>query len=245
MAISSITLLNGDGVNAAAAIARPGVVQDSSAAAQKDTTPSSSISIISASGKARLSLEGLQARATALKAANVPPTVSDFKVAVQGIVGSINALRTTLSSALSELRSGSQSIARAKAFIDRIAAGNKDEGAAALAKRIGIENQGDGIFSINQKQLTNAFNEDSKAAFSTLTAFTGKVAEAKNVPAPDKKDNNEMAKDVTRRADELARTREADVTQQVGTQNQADSAKQDAQLASVSGFTAKLRSRVT
>ena len=54
-----------------------------------------------------------------------------------------------------------------------------------------------------------------------------------------------MAKDVTRRADELARTREADVTQQVGTQNQADSAKQDAQLASVSGFTAKLRSRVT
>ena len=65
------------------------------------------------------------------------------------------------------------------------------------------------------------------------------------MPAPDKKDNNEMAKDVTRRADELARTREADVTQQVGTQNQADSAKQDAQLASVSGFTAKLRSRVT
>jgi hypothetical protein len=229
ISIPSVTVLNGDGVDAAAAILRRGSAQEIITAAEKEAASppiSSFISNISSSGQAKLSLESLQAKAEALKNAAVPPTLDDFKVVVQGVVSGINSVRATLVSALTESGSGSQAIARAKEFVDRIAAGNKDEDAVALAKKIGIERQADGGFAVNQKQLKKTFNEDDNGAFSALTEFAAKLAEAKDVPEPDKKEYTERSKDVARKSEgkvQQNQPQQADVRPQ-GFQIELDSA---------------------
>lgn len=247
ISISNVTVLNSDGINAAGALARQGSAQEIIAAAEKEaanptSSNFSSVSQISSSGKARLSLESLQARAGALQDANVPPTVSDFKVAVQGVVSSINALSTALTNSLAEFRSRGSFAERAKEFVDSI----------TPARKIGIESQAGGGFAINQKQLTKAFNEDGKGAFAALQEFAAKLSQAKDAPPPDKtneKDDTEKSKEAMRRADAAARNREADRAQQSQDQSkpvpQVDVPKQDfpsqlgAELGSASGFTAQ------
>ncbi|MCE9633719.1 MAG: hypothetical protein K8Q92_06000 [Methylophilales bacterium] len=244
---SNVTLLNSDGVSAAGAIARQGTAQEIIAAAQKEAaSPTSSnfssVSLISSSGKSRLTLESLQAQAGALQNANVPPTLSDFKVAVQGVVSSLNALGTTLANSLAEFGSGRSFVARAKEFVDSI----------VPAKKIGIESQGNGGFAINQKQLIKAFNEDGKGAFAALQEFAAMFVQARDVPPaekPKQTDDTEKSKEAMRRADAAARNREADRVQQNQAQQnqvpQADVPKQDfqaqlgVQLDSASGFTAQ------
>ncbi len=247
ISISNVTVLNSDGVNAAGAIARQGSAQEIIAAAEKEAaSPTSSnfssVSQISSSGKARLSLESLQARAVALQDSNVPPTASDFKVAVLGVVSSLNALSTALTSSLAEFRSKGSFAARAKEFVDSI----------TPAKKIGIESQVNGSFFINQKQLIKAFNEDGKGAFATLQEFTAKFVQARDVPPaekPKQADDTEKSKEAMRRADAAARNREADRAQQNQDQqsqvSQVNVPKPDsqtqlgAQLGSASGFTAQ------
>ncbi|MFM9912929.1 MAG: hypothetical protein ACKVN9_05300 [Methylophilaceae bacterium] len=246
ISISSVTVLNSDGVNAAAALVRQGTAQEIIAAADKEAaSPSSSnfssVSLISSSGKARLSLESLQAQAGALQNASAPPTVSDFKVAVQGVVSSLNALGAALTNSLAEFRSKGSFAARAKEFVDSI----------TPAKRIGIESQGNGSFAINQQQLVKAFNQDSKGAFAALQDFTAKFIQAKDTqPAEKPKQADDTAKkEEMRRADAAARNSAADQAQANQDQQnkalQLDIPKQDfstqlsAQLDSASGFTAQ------
>jgi hypothetical protein len=174
MAITSVTLLNSNGVDAALAKLREGSLQDFLAA--QPQTSSSSVTRISVSGKALVSLDSLQAFAEAAKNANVPPTVSDFKVLVNGVVNGINALRQSVANAANSDNSLANSLQKRLDAIDQIASKSR-ESAAALSK-IGLGQQDNGSFTVNQKQLLKSFNEDKEGAFAAFTNFAGKVSGA-------------------------------------------------------------------
>jgi hypothetical protein len=245
ISIPSVTVLKNEGVNVSAAVVRQASAQEIIASAEKESaSPSSSnfssVSLISSSGKARLSLESFQAQAEALQNASAPPTLSDFKLAVLGVVSSFGALRTTLSNALVDNIGGARAIENAKAFADRISAGNRED-ALSLSKKIGVETQADGSLGINQRQLVKSFNDDSNSAFSALKEFAAKLAEAKDTSSPNQKDSIEKSKEAMRREDAAARKQEADQAQQSSTRQGDESAVQASSVfsAPATSFTAQ------
>jgi hypothetical protein len=98
MAISSVTVLNSDNVSATFAKFRESDAE--SYLASQSQVAASSVSHISPAGKTLISLESLQASAEAILNSQVPPTVSDFKILVQGVVGSINSIRESLNTSV-------------------------------------------------------------------------------------------------------------------------------------------------
>ncbi len=172
MAISSVTLLNFNGVDASLAVLRESSAKDL-LAAQAPTSTSAVVSI-SARGKALVSLDSLQASAEAVKNANVPPTLSDFKVLVGGVVSSINALRKSVAAVANSQSSLVSALRKRLDAIDEFA--NKPSKSSAALRDIGIDRQGDGGFAVNSKLLVKTFNGDGKGAFATLAEFANKVA---------------------------------------------------------------------
>lgn len=197
MAITSVTLLNSNGVDAALAKQREGSLQDFLAA--QPQTSSSSVTRISASGQALVSLESLQAFAEAAKNANVPPTVSDFKVLVSGVVSGINAVRQSVTSAAKSENSLANSLQKRLDAIDQIASKSRESG-SALSK-LGINQEDGGGFTINQKQLAKSFNEDKQGTFATFSDFVSKVSSAvdnnssKNIEDTDKAKESDKSKE--------------------------------------------------
>lgn len=174
MAISSVTLLNSNGVDASLAKLREGSLSDF-LAAQPQVTTSTAIRI-SAPGKALMSLDSLQASAEAVKNANVPPTVADFKVLVDGVVSAINSIRQSIPGASIPENSLVNNLRKRQDAVGRVA--DQDQELVAALRKIGVERQDVGGFSVNQKRLLKAFNEDPKNVFATFADFTKKVSDA-------------------------------------------------------------------
>lgn len=172
MAISNVTLLNTSGAGASLAVSSASGVKDfSSAQAQ---SPASSVVRISARGHALMSLDSLQATAEAIKNSNVPPTLTDFKVLVNGVVSSLNAIRKSAAALATSQSTVNSTVHKRQEVIDNFSSKNK---VSAVALRgIGVVRQDNGEFSVNSKQLVKAFNNDGKGAFATLTEFVKKVS---------------------------------------------------------------------
>ncbi|HEY7987274.1 MAG TPA: hypothetical protein VIE17_10205 [Methylophilaceae bacterium] len=174
MAVSNVAILSNDSVEPTTAIVRQSGVTQNAANTATLGSPSS-ITFISASGQSRLSLESFQALATAVQTLNVPPTVSDFEIVVLGVVSGLSGLRLSLANAaVSNANYREQQKAdKALQAIDQAS----KESVAALQK-IGIDRQGDGSYTIDQKQLTKAYNEDPNATYATLTGFAAQASQA-------------------------------------------------------------------
>jgi hypothetical protein len=173
MAISSVTLLNSSGVDASLAVLRESGAKDLPAA-QAPTTSASSVVSISARGKALVSLDSLQASAEAIRNANVPPTLADFKVLVGGVVSSINSLRKSVAAVANSQSSLANALRKRLDAIDEFA--SKPSKSSTALRDIGIGRQNDGGFAVNSKLLVKTFNGDGKGAFATLAEFANKVA---------------------------------------------------------------------
>lgn len=174
MAITSVSLLNSNGVDASLAKLREGSLQEFAAAQAQSS--SSSITHISVSGKALISLDSLQASATAIKNSDVPPTVADFKILVSGVVGAINAVRQSVANASSSSGSLASTLRKRLESVDQVT--SKGQDLVSALRKIGVERQGDGEFAVNQKRLAKALREDGKGAFSTLADFASKLTQA-------------------------------------------------------------------
>ena len=255
MAISSVAVLNGDGVDANAAAVRQSTAKDYLAAVANDDNStsvaasfkSSSISFISQSGQARLSIDSFQALASAIQNLNVPPTVGDFKVAVQGVVSGLNGLRLSLANAAvanANFRE-QQRAEKALEAVDRATSASKANDFVSSLQKIGVDRQSDGGFTVNQKQLSKAFNEDKQGAFSTLTDFASQVSKAAETPSSE---DGKKIKDAkrNRQADQANAQSSQDTTQstqQQGINQPVDGNSFQQQLAGASSFAA--RSAVT
>lgn len=139
---------------------------------------------LSAFGQVKLSLDDLQAKAQAIKNLGNPPTLSDFKLAVQGVVQSFNSLSKTVSAAAASRENSraaaaavtDQRPAQALNEVRRAVAGPNENSLAAL-REIGISRQPDGTFEINQQQLEKAFLENREQTLSTVDEVAARVAE--------------------------------------------------------------------
>jgi hypothetical protein len=172
MAITSAPL---DGIDAQSALQRKNVPPSSGArGAQAGATDASFVSHISPAGQAMLALDKFQESAEIFKSSGTYRTVRYLQVMVQGVVGSLNALRNTLTTAATTRSRYSAAMGSILEAIDRTAAGSKLD----VLRKVGIERNTSGSFSINAEQVVKAFNEDSASAFSAVTDFAYNVSKA-------------------------------------------------------------------
>lgn len=177
MAISSVSLTSSV-IGAGASQAQgDGAQQNPLAALQRKTA--STNTQLSVFGRVKLTLDDIKAKAQALENLSSPPTLSDFKVAVQGFVQSLNALNKTVNEATAKSAAIESDSRPAQALneIRKAVAGSDGEGLSSLQK-IGISSQQDGTFSINRKQLEQSLRDDPGGTLSTLSDVADRVEKA-------------------------------------------------------------------
>lgn len=125
---------------------------------------------LSALGQVKLSLDDLKSKAQALQGFQKPPTLADFKVAVQGFVQSFNALHKSVSDAAAKAPALNQTLDDVRSAL----AGSNDSSLSAL-QQVGISGQKGGTFSINQNQLDKSFQNDRVGTLSTLSDVASRV----------------------------------------------------------------------
>ena len=175
MAVSSVSL-NQSLIGAAAtqAPAEAGQRNQNSLQAQpREDDNSSSRTQLSDLGRTRLALDDLRTSTETARNLNNPPTLSEFRSAVQGVVQSLNALNQTV-------RSGETSTSdrRPQQILNEVrnTAENTttEEGENAL-QRLGIATQQDGTFTVNQRQLDQSFQADPVEAQSALDELSNRL----------------------------------------------------------------------
>jgi hypothetical protein len=178
MAITSAPL---DGIDAQSALQRKAVPPAIGVrGAQAGASDASFVSHISPAGQAMLALDNFQSSAETFNNSGTYRTVRYLQVMVQGVVGSLNALRNVLTTAATVRSRYSAAMSTVLEAIDRTAA-NVD---MTALRKVGIERSNSGSFSVNSEQVVKAFNEDSVTAFSAVTDFAYKVSKAPPVVLP-------------------------------------------------------------
>lgn len=175
MAISSVSLTS-NAIGAGAAQTDGAQKNPLIALQRKDASASTQLSPF---GKTKLSLDDLKASAQAIRNLNNPPTFSDFKIAVQGFVQSLNALNKTVNdvSANDTAKSASLADTRPAQALNEIrkAVSGPAEGALTALQKLGVSSQKDGTFALNQRQLEKSFQENRGGTLSTLFEVAGRV----------------------------------------------------------------------
>lgn len=136
----------------------------------------SAVAQLSAFGQVKASLADLQNNAQALKNFSKPPTFSDFQVVVQGFVQSFNSLGKNVAALTSKqgaLNDNSRS-GQALSHVNKAIAGANQDGLSALQK-MGVTQQSNGTFSINQKQLEKSFQDNRPKALATVFDLANRV----------------------------------------------------------------------
>lgn len=209
MAIEGITFQGSSAVSAYTAQAENADSRQNPTGAQPSQT-FSVVSKISNASQVRASLEDVQSKAKALKDFSKPPTLQDFKLAIQGMVGSLNNLRKSVEASKTD-NYGLQ----IQKGID-LAVDGKDSGAQSDLRKAGIDRKDDGTLALNQAQLDKSFNEDRPGTLSAVSSIATRIdAVAGKQPAPigvsDKKSSDLSTKQPDRteerRADERTRTK--------------------------------------
>ena len=143
------------------------------------STEKSALAQLSSLGQAKSSLADLQNKAGALKNFSKPPTFADFQVVVQGFVQSFNSLNknvSTLASKQDALNADSRS-GQALNSISKAIVGANGSGLSGLQK-MGISQQANGTFSINQNQLAKSFQDNRPGTLSTIFDLANRVTQA-------------------------------------------------------------------
>jgi hypothetical protein len=231
MAITSAPL---DSIDAQSALQRKSVPPSSGIRGAAVGSDASFISTISPAGHAMLALDNFQTSAETFNNSGTYRTVRYLQVMVQGVVGSLNALRNILTTATNTRSRYSAAMGSVLEAIDRTAA----NGDLVALRKVGIERSANGSFSVNSEQVVKAFNEDSPTAFSTVTDFAYKVSKAP--PAVSSSDDRRPQRvTASEMNDEFAGVpAEAAVTQE----NASDAGmlqRLAAQLTEVGGYTAR------
>ena len=136
------------------------------------------IAHISAFGQFQSTLADLQSKAQSLKNLSNPPTFQDLQVVVQGFVQSVNSLKESasrLAPKQSELSADSR-LGQAANNVRKAVDGNDRNTLSALQK-VGVSRQTDGMFSINEKQLGESFQNDRSGALSAMFKVADHVAQ--------------------------------------------------------------------
>jgi len=178
MAVSSVSSLVASGIGASAA------QTDSAQKNPRATLPqgeASSITELSAAGKAKQALDDIKTSAQAIKNLDNPPTTSDLKAAVQSFVKSVNALSITVRQTAADNSVNSSVVADARSAqalqeINEAVAGPDASSLAALQK-LGISKT-EGTLSINQRALETGLQEDRQGSLSTLVEVADRVESA-------------------------------------------------------------------
>lgn len=183
MAISSISSLASNGVGAgASSVAVQGEsAQKNPLAGLSQRSDPSSKTELSLLGRTRLSLEDVQAAAQAARNISNPPTLSDFKVAIQGVVQSLNALNATVRPSSTNGPATSNNVAndpRPSQALETVRRSLQEpDGAARSLLRVGIT-QNESTFSVNQTALESAFREDRPGSLTALFDIADRVENA-------------------------------------------------------------------
>lgn len=182
MAIASVSSLvsTGVGANAATGLAQAENAQKNPLAGFLQRNDASSKTQLSALGRTKLSLEDLQAAAQAAKNINNPPTLSDFKVAVQGVVQSLNALSSAAraSESAQSTRTSSVTDQRANQALNQVRNALQENGGSQSLQRLGISRNEEGGFALNQRQLEASFQQDRPGSLSALFDVADRVETA-------------------------------------------------------------------
>ena len=141
----------------------------------------------SVAGQVKATLEGVQAKAEALRSVDNSQTFTDFKASVQDFVQSVNVLNR------SATESAAKAAARQESRID--AARGEQQRAAQTASELrqaqqaagqalqqlrsfGIEQQRDGNTTINQERLQNRFETNPAETLNAFTQTADRVGQA-------------------------------------------------------------------
>lgn len=173
MAISSAPL-NSDSIDAQSALQRKGAVKPLSGVPGKNE--GSYVTHISPAGQAMLALDNFQTLAEKIQNPNTFRTPRYLQNMAEGVVNSLNTLRSWLTTAATVKSRYAASSAKTLEAIDKATTGN-DAGLAALRK-LGVERQGDGNFAFNPNQLAKAYSENADNAFATIAGFATTVSKA-------------------------------------------------------------------
>lgn len=168
----------------------------------------SAVAQLSAFGQVKASLADLQNSAQALKNFSKPPTFSDFQVVAQGFVQSINSLNKNIAALASKqgVLNDNNRFGQASSNVNKAVAGANQGGLAALQK-IGVVQQPNGAFSINQKQMEKSFQDNRSGALATIFDLANRV-----IPVTDKQISangfiGKKVNDLSVRVNELGNTR--------------------------------------
>lgn len=161
-----------------------GSQQDQNPLAALQRKAESASTRLSVFGQVQLSLDDLQAKAQAVRTLGNPPTLSDFKLAVQGVVQSFNSLSKTVSAAAAARASNQAAAAatldprpaQALNEVRQAVAGSNGNALRAL-QEIGITRRQDGTFEINEKQLDKAFLENRERTVATFGETSSRIDE--------------------------------------------------------------------
>ena len=139
----------------------------------------SSVVQLSSFGQVKSSLADIQNKARALLTVSKSPNLADFKVVVQAFVQSLNSIRKTVSDLTSEkgALNGDSRPSQALSDINKAVDGPNGSAISAL-KDLGISQQGNGAYSVDQKQLEKAFQDNPQNASSVIADLASRVTQA-------------------------------------------------------------------
>lgn len=176
MAISS-TPLNSDSIDTQTALQRKGGVQPLSGAASK--AEGSYVTHISAAGQAMLALDNFQTYAEKIQTPSSFRTPRYLQNMVEGVVESLNTLRSWLSAAATIKSRYTANSAKTLQAIDKAVTSN-DASLTAL-KKLGVERKADGNLVVNPAQLVKAYGDNPDGAFAAVVGFAASVSKAPDV----------------------------------------------------------------
>lgn len=163
---------------------------------------------LSTLSQVKSSLADLQNKAQALKNFSKPPTFGDFQLVVQGFVQSFNTLNknagalTSKQGAPNPDNRSRQALSNVNKAIDGANAG----GFSALQK-MGISQQANGTFAINQKQLEKSFQDNRPGALSTIFDLANRVTQAADKQISPNGYIGKKVNDLSARVNEFEKTR--------------------------------------
>ncbi|MBI5438092.1 MAG: flagellar filament capping protein FliD [Nitrosomonadales bacterium] len=164
----------------------------------------STVTQLSSYGRIKSSLADLQDKARALKNISQPPTLSEFKVVVQAFVQSFNSINKTVSDLTSKKGALNTENRPSQALNDiRKAVGGSKGNALSSLKELGISQQADGTFAIDQKQLEKSFKDNPKDALSAISGLASRVTQASDKLLADKGAIGKKVNDLSSRISEL------------------------------------------
>lgn len=143
----------------------------------KDSAAQAQLSLF---GRVQSSLDDLQSKAQALKNFSKPPTLSEFKVVVQGFVQSFNNLNRTVNEVASSKPDALRSDSRLGKTLDAMRNAAAGPGGASIStlQKQGVERQKEGGLSLNQSALERAFQNDRQGSLNTFAEVADRIGKA-------------------------------------------------------------------